>query len=246
MGTIIELRNVHKNFGELKVLNGASLTIDEGEIVAIIGPSGSGKSTLIRCINGLENIQSGEILVRNCLINTQTLESNKIRRKIGMVFQNFNLFPHYTALENIVLPCITVNKMNENNAMELGMSLLHKVRLEDKMNSYPASLSGGQKQRIAIARALAMEPDIMLFDEPTSALDPELAYEVLDTMAGLVHNGLTMVIVTHQINFVKTIAHRLFFLDEGEICVQGKPDEILNNPENDRLNKFLMRLKQSL
>jgi len=245
MEPLIELKNVCKSFGNLEVLKGISLTIYPGEIIAVIGSSGSGKSTLIRCINGLESIQSGQVKIDGCCINDNKKQAREMRKRIGMVFQNFNLFPHYTVLENITKPIIIANKVDKNKAGEIGRLLLEKVKLEDKINSYPASLSGGQKQRVAIARALAMKPEIILFDEPTSSLDPELAYEVLDTIKALAHDGLTMVIVTHQINFISKVANRMIFLDQGVICEEGSPAEILNNNNNERLKKFLIRLKES-
>lgn len=245
MDKLIELKDVHKSYGELNVLNGVSLDIAKGEIIAVIGTSGSGKSTLIRCINGLEKIQSGEILINGISINSTEKNSRQIRKKIGMVFQNFNLFPHYTVLENIAKPCMIVNKTKKEEAYKLAISILKKVKLEDKMNSYPGSLSGGQKQRVAIARAIAMDPEIVLFDEPTSALDPEIAYEVLDTIKDLANEGLTMIIVTHQIKFIRNIADRIIFIDEGCICEQGTPEQLLDNTKNERLKKFLKRLDEN-
>lgn len=246
MEPLIQLKDVHKSFGNLEVLKGISLKIFPGEIIAIIGTSGSGKSTLIRCINGLEEIQSGEILINGCSMSEGKKQARKMRKNIGMVFQNFNLFPHYTVLDNIIKPVLIVNKFSKVKATELGKSLLKKVKLEDKINSYPSSLSGGQKQRVAIARALAMNPQIILFDEPTSALDPELAYEVLDTIKALANEGLTMIIVTHQIRFLSKIADRIIFVNDGVICEQGTPKEILNNTKNERLKRFLMRLNENV
>jgi ABC-type polar amino acid transport system ATPase subunit len=242
---LIELKDVHKSFGGLEVLNGISLTVYPGEIVAVIGSSGSGKSTLIRCINGLESVQSGQILIKGVPVNAGRKQAREMRKKVGMVFQNFNLFPHYTVLENITRPMIIANKADKRAASETALELLKKVKLEDKVASYPASLSGGQKQRVAIARVLAMNPDIILFDEPTSALDPELAYEVLDTIKSLAQDGLTMVIVTHQINFISQVANRMVFLDGGVISQMGTPEEILSNDSNERLKRFLIRLKES-
>lgn len=242
---LVEIKDVYKSYGNLPVLRGVSLTISKGEILGIIGPSGSGKSTLIRCINGLEEIQSGEILIKGQPINNRR-ESLEIRKKIGMVFQSFNLFPHYTVLENIANPCRVVNGMSKKKAQEVGEALLEKVRMQNKAHQYPGSLSGGEKQRVAIARALAMEPEIILFDEPTSALDPELAYEVFDTIKLLAEDGMTMVIVTHQIGFIKDLTHRIVFIDEGQICCSGSPDYILNQSENPRLENFLMRIRGNL
>lgn len=245
MEPLIELKDVHKSFKDLEVLKGVSLKIFPGEIVAIIGTSGSGKSTLIRCINGLEEIQSGDILINGCSMIENKKHVRTMRKKIGMVFQNFNLFPHYTVLDNIIKPTIVVNKFNKEEATKLGESLLKKVKLEDKIYSYPSSLSGGQKQRVAIARALAMNPEIILFDEPTSALDPELAYEVLDTIKALADEGLTMIIVTHQIRFLSKLADRIIFVNDGVICEEGTPEYMLNNTENERLKRFLMRLDEN-
>ena len=242
---LVEIKDVYKSYGNLPVLRGVSLTIPKGEILGIIGPSGSGKSTLIRCINGLEEIQSGEILIKGQPISNRR-ESLEIRKKIGMVFQSFNLFPHYTVLENITNPCRVVNGMSKKKAQEVGEALLEKVRMQNKAHQYPGSLSGGEKQRVAIARALAMEPEIILFDEPTSALDPELAYEVFDTIKLLAEDGMTMVIVTHQIGFIKDLTHRIVFIDEGQICCSGSPDYILNQSENPRLENFLMRIRGNL
>ncbi|NLW45383.1 MAG: amino acid ABC transporter ATP-binding protein [Syntrophomonadaceae bacterium] len=245
MTRLVEIKDVYKSYGNLPVLRGVSLTIPKGEILGIIGPSGSGKSTLIRCINGLEEIQSGEILIKGQPISNRR-ESLEIRKKIGMVFQSFNLFPHYTVLENITNPCRVVNGMSKKRAQEVGESLLEKVRMQNKAHQYPGSLSGGEKQRVAIARALAMEPEIILFDEPTSALDPELAYEVFDTIKLLAEDGMTMVIVTHQIGFIKDLTHRIVFIDEGRICCSGSPDYILNQSEDPRLENFLMRIRGNL
>lgn len=245
MEPLIELKEVCKSYDKLEVLKGISLKIYPGEVIAIIGTSGSGKSTLIRCINGLESIHSGQIMIHGCSILESAEQAREIRKKIGMVFQNFNLFSHYTVLENIIKPTIIANNVNKNKAREIGLSLLKKIKLEDKINSYPSSLSGGQKQRVAIARALAMNPEIILFDEPTSSLDPELAYEVLDIIKTLAQDGLSMVIVTHQIKFVSKLAHRIVFIDKGRICEEGSPQEILNNTTNERLKRFLMRLDEN-
>ncbi len=245
LNRLVEIKDVYKSYDDLPVLQGVSLTISKGEILGIIGPSGSGKSTLIRCINGLEEIQSGEILIKGQPINNRR-ESLEIRKKIGMVFQSFNLFPHYTVLENIANPCRVVNGMSKKKAQEVGEALLEKVRMQNKAHQYPGSLSGGEKQRVALARALAMEPEIILFDEPTSALDPELAYEVFDTIKLLAEDGMTMVIVTHQIGFIKDLTHRIVFIDEGQICCSGSPDYILNQSENPRLENFLMRIRGNL
>lgn len=245
MEPLIELVNVCKAYNGLPVLQGISLRIYPGEIIAVIGSSGSGKSTLIRCINGLESIQSGQVLINGRPINADRKQARETRKKIGVVFQNFNLFPHYTVLDNIIKPAIIANAVPPVKARDIGLSLLKKIKLEDKIDSYPASLSGGQKQRVAIARALAMQPEIILFDEPTSSLDPELAHEVLDTIKALADDGMTMVIVTHQINFISKIASRLVFIDQGVICEEGPPAAILHSTGNERLKRFLTRLNET-
>jgi len=245
INNLIELKEIYKSFGNQPVLRGISLTISAGEILGVIGASGSGKSTLIRCINGLEDIQSGEIIVKGQYM-TNRRNSREARKIIGIVFQNFNLFPHFTVLENITNPCRVVKKMNSKNAEIMAKTLLQKVKLEDKIYQYPGTLSGGEKQRVAIARALAMEPEIMLFDEPTSALDPELAFEVFDTIKLLAEDGLAMVIVTHQIGFIKNLAHRIIFIDDGRISCIGTPENILNNNSNARLQDFLIRLRENI
>lgn len=239
MGPIIEIKNLYKSFDNINVLKDINLKINKGEILSIIGTSGSGKSTLIRCINGLESVQSGEILIDGIPFNSKKDNIN-IRKKIGMVFQNFNLFPHYTVIENIAIPNIIVNKISKEEAFFKAKNLLRKVKLEDKENCYPFSLSGGQKQRVAIARALSMNPEIILFDEPTSALDPELSYEVLETIKSLASEGLTMIIVSHQINFIKKISNKIIFIDNGQILEEGIPVEVLNNPKTEKLKNFLI------
>jgi ABC-type polar amino acid transport system ATPase subunit len=242
---LIEIKDIHKSFGTQPVLQGVSLTISAGEILGVIGASGSGKSTLIRCINGLEDIKRGEILIKGQRMD-KNQHSAQMRKKIGMVFQSFNLFPHYTVLENITGPCRVVRGMDKKSAEELSISLLQKVKLQDKIRQYPGNLSGGEKQRVAIARALAMEPEIILFDEPTSALDPELAYEVFDIIKLLAEDGLAMMIITHQIGFIKNLAHRIIFIDDGKIACTGTPDYILNECDNPRLQDFLMRLRKNI
>lgn len=236
---VLEMNNIHKSFEQLEVLKGASMTVNRGEIVSIIGPSGSGKSTLLRCINQLEKINSGTIYVNGCPMHENSKAQNDMRKKIGMVFQNFNLFPHYNVLDNIVNPLKIVKKINKNEAENIAKKILKKVKLHDKFNSYPSQLSGGQKQRVGIARSIAMGSEIILFDEPTSALDPEIATEVLNTIKELADEGFTMIIVTHQINFAKEISDRIIFIDEGKICEEGKPEDIINTPKNERTKRFL-------
>lgn len=239
---MIEVNNLEKQFGTLKVLKGISEKIEENEVVCVIGPSGSGKSTFLRCINLLEMPTSGEIYIDGEQINKKEANINKIREKLGMVFQNFNLFPHMTTLENITISPIRVNKKTKGDAEREAMDLLQMVGLQDKANVFPASLSGGQKQRAAIARALAMKPEIMLFDEPTSALDPEMVGEVLQVMKDLAHQGMTMVIVTHEMGFAREVADRVLFMDEGMIVEQGRPEEIFGNPQNERTKSFLSKV----
>ena len=235
---IIVANEVKKRFGALEVLKGISLEVAEGEVLCIIGPSGSGKSTLLRCLNRLEEIQSGSIAVIGENI-VQTKNINKLRENIGMVFQSFNLFPNYTVLENMMLAPLELKKMNRRQAEETAVSLLRKVGLEDKKNVYPHTLSGGQKQRVAIARALQMNPKIMLFDEPTSALDPEMVEEVLKVMKDLAQEGMTMVIVTHEISFARNVADRVVFMADGVIVEQGTPQEVIDHPQNPRTAAFL-------
>ena len=236
---MIKIKNIKKKFGKNEVLKGIDLDINKGEIVVILGPSGSGKSTLLRCINLLENPNEGEIIFNNENILDTKSDINKVRQNIGMVFQNFNLFPNMTVLENITLAPIKVKNIKKEDAIEDALYLLDRVGLIDKQNEYPQNLSGGQKQRIAIARALAMKPEVMLFDEPTSALDPEMVKEVLDVMTELAKEGMTMVIVTHEIGFAKEIATKVVFMDEGNILETGCPSEIFNSPKNLRTKLFL-------
>ena len=239
---MIEVNNLKKEFGKLEVLKGISEKIEENQVVCVIGPSGSGKSTFLRCINLLETPTSGEIYIDGEQINGKNIDINKIREKLGMVFQNFNLFPHMTTMDNITISPIRVNKSSRAEAEKEAKELLEMVGLQDKANVYPASLSGGQKQRAAIARALAMKPEIMLFDEPTSALDPEMVGEVLQVMKDLAHRGMTMVIVTHEMGFAKEVADRVLFMDEGMIVEQGTPEEIFGNPQNERTKIFLSKV----
>lgn len=239
---MIEVSNLRKEFGKLKVLKGISETIRENEVVCVIGPSGSGKSTFLRCINLLESPTAGEINIDGEQINKKDADINKLRQKLGMVFQNFNLFPHMTTLQNITISPIKVKGTKAAQAEQEAMELLKMVGLSDKAHVYPSSLSGGQKQRVAIARALAMKPEIMLFDEPTSALDPEMVGEVLQVMKDLAHRGMTMVIVTHEMGFAREVADRVLFMDEGVIVEQGSPDEIFGNPKNERTISFLSKV----
>ncbi|MBR0133332.1 MAG: amino acid ABC transporter ATP-binding protein [Lachnospiraceae bacterium] len=236
---MIEVKNLHKNFGELSVLKDVNETINDGEVVVVIGPSGSGKSTFLRCLNLLETPDSGEVWVDGEQINAKGVDVNRVRAKMGMVFQHFNLFPHLTVMQNITLAPVKLGKMTKEQAIVKGRELLKTVGLLDKENSYPAQLSGGQKQRIAIARSLAMEPEIMLFDEPTSALDPEMVGEVLDVMKNLAKSGMTMVVVTHEMSFAREVGTRILFMDGGNILERGTPDEIFDHPQNDRTKLFL-------
>ena len=239
---MIEVRNLKKTFGDNNVLKGINEHISEGEVVAIIGPSGSGKSTFLRCLNMLEEATEGEIYVDDELINGPKSDINKIRQKMGMVFQHFNLFPHLTVKNNITLAPVTLKKMTKEQAEAKALELLETVGLADKADAYPASLSGGQKQRVAIARALAMNPEIMLFDEPTSALDPEMVGEVLDVIKALAKSGMTMVIVTHEMGFAREVADRVLFMDNGVIVEQGPPQEVFGNPQNERTKSFLSKV----
>lgn len=236
---MIKVNNLHKRFGDLEVLKGVNEHIAPGEVVVVIGPSGSGKSTFLRCLNMLETISDGEVLVDDERINDPKVDVNKIRQKMGMVFQQFNLFPHLTIMDNITLAPVLLKKMTKEQAVEKGKELLTRVNLAEKADAYPAQLSGGQKQRVAIARALAMNPEIMLFDEPTSALDPEMVGEVLDVMKDLAKSGMTMVIVTHEMGFAREVASRVIFMDQGIVMESGTPDEIFNHPQNERTKNFL-------
>lgn len=249
---MIKMENVCKSFGSLQVLNNINLSVEKGEVVCIIGPSGSGKSTLLRCLNHLERITSGKVYIEEDLIDERVhgRDQLKISQKkvseicaeLGMVFQRFNLFPHMTVLENIIEAPVTVKKLTKNSAMEIAMQLLKKVGLEDKKDEYPSRLSGGQQQRVAIARALAMQPRIMLFDEPTSALDPELVGEVLEVMKELAHEGMTMLVVTHEMGFAREVAKRVIFMDKGEIIEEGTPQDIFANPKHERTKAFLQKV----
>ena len=239
---MIHFKEVHKWFGDLHVLNQVSLHIETGEVVVICGPSGSGKSTLIRCINKLEPIQKGEILVDGMPIHDTKVNLRRLREEIGFVFQQFNLYPHMTALENITLAPVQVRKLNKDEAEKLAFELLKKVDIEEKAHAYPGQLSGGQQQRVAIARGLAMRPKIMLFDEPTSALDPEMINEVLDVMKKLAREGMTMIVVTHEMGFAKEVANRVIFMDEGQLIEAAPPHTFFSNPKHERTKLFLSKI----
>jgi polar amino acid transport system ATP-binding protein len=239
---VINVNDLTKKFGKLQILNGINLNITKGEVVVLIGPSGSGKSTFLRCLNLLEIPTSGTISFEGQNITAKSYDINLSRQKMGMVFQHFNLFPHKTVLENITMAPIKVKKLDVKKANEIAINLLKTVGLEDKKDAYPSQLSGGQKQRIAIARALAMEPHVMLFDEPTSALDPEMVGEVLDVMKKLAENGMTMVIVTHEMGFAREVGDRILFMDGGKIVEQGTPEEVFGNPKEIRTRDFLSKV----
>ncbi len=239
---MIKVTNLHKSFGSNVVLNGIDEYIEKGEVVVIIGPSGSGKSTFLRCLNMLEEPTDGEIFLDGEQINAPKTDINKIRAKMGMVFQHFNLFPHLTVIENITIAPIKLKKMTKTQATEKARELLKLVGLEDKADFYPSQLSGGQKQRIAIVRALAMNPEVILFDEPTSALDPEMVGEVLDVMKDLAKAGMTMVVVTHEMGFAREVGTRLLFIDGGIVLEKGNPKEVLENPKNERTKEFLSKV----
>ena len=239
---MIKINNLHKYFGNLHVLKGIDLQIDKGEIVAIVGPSGSGKSTVLRCMNLLEEPTEGEIIFEGKNITGEKVNIDEVRQNIGMVFQNFNLFPHMTVLDNITLAPIKIKKLSKEEANEKAQMLLNRVGLIDKKDAYPSQLSGGQKQRIAIARALAMEPEMMLFDEPTSALDPEMVKEVLNVIKELADEGMTMAIVTHEMGFAKEVADRVIFVDGGKIIEEDTPENVFNNPVNERTKEFLAKI----
>lgn len=239
---MIRIDNLRKSFNDLEVLSGIDEKINDGEVVVVIGPSGSGKSTFLRCLNLLEEPDSGEIYVDGEQINSDGVDVNRIRQKMGMVFQHFNLFPHLTVMDNITLAPVKLKKMTKEEAVKKGSELLETVGLAEKADSYPSQLSGGQKQRIAIARSLAMQPEIMLFDEPTSALDPEMVGEVLDVMKNLAKSGMTMVVVTHEMGFAREVATRVLFMDEGKVIESGTPQEIFDNPQNERTVQFLSKV----
>ncbi|MCQ4949267.1 amino acid ABC transporter ATP-binding protein [Bittarella massiliensis (ex Durand et al. 2017)] len=239
---MITVKDLHKSFGENGVLKGISETVEKGEVVVVIGPSGSGKSTFLRCLNLLERPTSGTIVFEGQEITGKRFDEDKLREKMGMVFQQFNLFPHKTVLQNVTMAPIKVKGQKPEAARKRGLELLEMVGLSDKADSYPNSLSGGQKQRVAIARALAMDPDVMLFDEPTSALDPEMVGEVLAVMKQLAQGGMTMVVVTHEMGFAREMGDRILFMDDGVIVEQGSPEELFGNPQNPRTVDFLSKV----
>jgi len=239
---MINFKGVHKYFGDLHVLNDINLLVERGKVVVICGPSGSGKSTLLRCINGLEPFQQGELIVDGMNLTDQSISITKLRAEIGMVFQQFNLYPHLTVLQTITLAPMKVRKVSRDAATKTARDLLLKVGIPEKESNYPSELSGGQKQRVAIARALAMQPKIMLFDEPTSALDPEMIKEVLDVMVALVGEGMTMIVVTHEMGFAKMVADRIIFMDEGRIVEENSPKPFFANPRDGRTQQFLSKI----
>lgn len=242
MESKISVKNLKKNFGKLEVLKHITIDIAEGEVVCMIGPSGSGKSTFLRCLNRLEKITAGEVVVDGHPISDPNVNINKVRENIGMVFQHFNLFPHLTVTENITLAPTELKLMSKEAAKKRAVELLEQVGLADKADAYPGQLSGGQKQRVAIARSLAMNPDIMLFDEPTSALDPEMVGEVLEVMKQLAADGMTMVVVTHEMGFAREVADRVIFMDDGYIVEEGTPDQIFSHPKEERTISFLNKV----
>lgn len=242
MFNMITVKDLHKYFGDLEVLKGIDAEIKEQEVVCVIGPSGSGKSTFLRCLNLLEEVTSGEIMIDGDVLTDPKVDINAVRSQVGMVFQHFNLFPHKTVLENITLAPMKVKGLTEEEAKKVGIPLLEKVGLADKADAYPESLSGGQKQRVAIARSLAMNPKVMLFDEPTSALDPELVGDVLQVMKDLAEEGMTMVVVTHEMGFAKEVGDRVLFMDEGIIMEEGNPAQVFDNPQNPRTKEFLSKI----
>lgn len=239
---MISVKNLKKSFGDLEVLRDINVEIEEKEVVVVIGPSGSGKSTFIRCLNRIEDITGGHVYIEGTDISQRKVNINKVRTDVGMVFQQFNLFPHKTVLENIMLSPMVVRKWKKKDAEVKALSLLRKVGLEDKADVYPESLSGGQKQRVAIARALCMEPKVMLFDEPTSALDPEMVGEVLEVMKQLANEGMTMIVVTHEMGFAREVGDRVLFMDGGYIVEEAKPEDIFSNPKEERTKAFLSKV----
>lgn len=239
---MIEIKDIHKWYGDFHVLKNVSQSVEKGEVLVICGPSGSGKSTFIRCINRLEEIQKGEILLEGRSIHEKGVDVNELRTEVGMVFQQFNLYPHLTILENVTLAPIKVRKMPKSQAQSIAMELLERVGIHDQAKKYPVELSGGQQQRVAIARALAMKPKVMLFDEPTSALDPEMINEVLNAMKDLARDGMTMLCVTHEMGFAREVADRIIFMDGGAIVEEGTPEHFFTNPQHDRTKAFLKEI----
>jgi len=239
---VIDVKNLHKYFGSLEVLKGIDCHIDKGECVCVIGPSGSGKSTFLRCLNLLETPTKGDIVIDDMHLTEKDFDVDAMRKRVGMVFQHFNLFPHLTILENVTLAPIRHKMMTEEQAKEKAMELLNRVGVGDKADNYPAQLSGGQKQRVAIARSLALSPEVMLFDEPTSALDPEMVGEVLEVMKQLAKEGMTMVVVTHEMGFAREVANRVFFMDGGGILEEGTPEQIFDHPQEERTKAFLSKV----
>ena len=239
---MIDVKNLHKYFGSLEVLKGIDCHIDKGECVCVIGPSGSGKSTFLRCLNLLETPTKGDIVIDDMHLTEKDFDVDAMRKRVGMVFQHFNLFPHLTILENVTLAPIRHKMMTEEQAKEKAMELLNRVGVGDKADNYPAQLSGGQKQRVAIARSLALSPEVMLFDEPTSALDPEMVGEVLEVMKQLAQEGMTMVVVTHEMGFAREVANRVFFMDGGGILEEGAPEQIFDHPQEERTKAFLSKV----
>ncbi len=239
---IVRIEEVHKHFGSVHALRGVSTHVNKGEVLVVIGPSGCGKSTLLRSINGLETIDGGRVVVDGNVIDSKHRNINAVRAEVGMVFQQFNLFPHLTVLENLTLAQTQVRKRDKKASQEIAHDLLRKVRIPEKANSYPAQLSGGQQQRVAIARALAMNPKVMLFDEPTSALDPEMINEVLDVMLDLANEGMTMLVVSHEMGFARNAASRVVFMEAGQIVAEGPPRDMFDNPDNERMRQFLSKI----
>ena len=239
---MIDVKNLHKYFGSLEVLKGIDCHIDKGECVCVIGPSGAGKSTFLRCLNLLETPTKGDIVIDDMHLTEKDFDVDAMRKRVGMVFQHFNLFPHLTILENVTLAPIRHKMMTEEQAKEKAMELLNRVGVGDKADNYPAQLSGGQKQRVAIARSLALSPEVMLFDEPTSALDPEMVGEVLEVMKQLAQEGMTMVVVTHEMGFAREVANRVFFMDGGGILEEGTPEQIFDHPQEERTKAFLSKV----
>ncbi len=239
---MVKVKNIHKHFGKLHVLNDVSLDVAKGEVVVIIGPSGSGKSTLLRCLNYLEPVQSGEIWIDGIRLDHHRTNIRAVRAEVGIVFQSFNLFPHLTVIKNVMLAPVVVRKRPESEVRQAALTMLAKVGLQDKVDAYPSQLSGGQQQRVAIARALAMQPKLMLFDEVTSALDPELVREVLDVMKQLARDGMTMIVVTHEMGFAREVADRVIFMDEGRIIEEGKAADIFDRPREPRTREFLGKI----